>query len=75
MEDSEWLSKADKEKLDGLKKELSKLKVEHKGFAKRKNTITPDEREKWKLNAQRTNQIYIEIKDLRLKNILEAGKG
>jgi hypothetical protein len=28
----------------------------------------------WRANSTRTNQVYIEIKDLRLKNILEAGK-
>jgi hypothetical protein len=75
MEDSEWLSQEDKNKLDSLKRELAKLKAEHRKFAKNKGSITPEDKEKWKLNAQRTNQIYIEIKDLRFKNVMEAGKG
>lgn len=74
MEDSQWLDSEDKKKLEALKKELSLLKVEHKSFAKNKNSLTPQDREKWKLNAQRTNQVYIEIKELRFKNIMEAGK-
>lgn len=74
MEDSEWLSQEDKNKLESLKSELAKLKVEHKKFAKNKNSITPEDKEKWKLNAKRTNQIYIEIKELRFKNVMNAGK-
>lgn len=74
MEDSEWLSQEDKNKLESLKSELAKLKTEHKKFAKNKNALTPEDRDKWKLNAQRTNQIYIEIKDLRFKNVMNAGK-
>jgi hypothetical protein len=74
MEDSEWLSQADKNKLESLKNELAKLKIEHKKFAKNKATITQEDKEKWKLNAQRTNQIYIEIKNLRFKNVMNAGK-
>lgn len=74
MEDSEWLSQEDKNKLESLKSELSKLKVEHKKFAKNKDALTSADREKWKINAQRTNQIFIEIKDLRFKNVMNAGK-
>ncbi len=75
MEDGEWLSKADKEKMEALKKELADLKAEHKNFAKNKGGLTPADREKWRLNSQRTNEVYIEIKDLRFKNVMEAGKG
>ncbi len=74
MEDGEFLSKEDKVKMESLRHELAKLKVEHKNFAKAKNKLTPQDREAWKINSHKTNQIYIEIKDLRLKNILEAGK-
>jgi hypothetical protein len=74
MEDSANLSQEDKNKLESLKKELNKLKKEHKGFAAKKSALTVEEKDKWKLNGQRTNQIYIEIKDLRHKNILEAGR-
>lgn len=74
MEDSADLSPEDKNKLEALKKELVKLKREHKAFAAKKNGLTPEEKETWKLNAQRTNLVYIEIKDLRHKNILEAGR-
>jgi hypothetical protein len=74
MEDSEWLSQDDKNKLESLKSELAKLKTEHKKFAKNKNSITPEDKEKWKLNAKRTNQIYIEIKELRFQNVMNAGK-
>lgn len=74
MEDAKYLSPEDKKKIESLKKELNVLKAEHKSFAAKKNGLTNEEREKWRLNSQRTNQVYIEIKDLRLKNILEAGK-
>ena len=74
MEDGEWLSQDDKNKMDSLKRELGKLKTEHKKFAKAKNTITPEDKEKWRINSQRTNQIYIEIKELRFKNLMDAGK-
>ena len=74
MEDGEWLSPEDKRKMESLKKELAKLKAEHKNFAKNKGGLTPEDREKWRLNSQRTNEVYIEIKDLRFKNVLEAGK-
>lgn len=74
MEDSESLSPEDKQKLEALKRELSKLKSAHKKFAKNKDALTPEERDQWKLNAQRTNQVYIDIKDMRVKNILEAAR-
>lgn len=75
MEDGQWLSQEDKKKMEALKKELAALKAEHKSFAKNKGTISPEDREKWRLNSHRTNEIYVEIKDLRHKNIIEAGKG
>lgn len=75
MEDGQFLSQEDKKKMESLKKELSKLKAEHKEFASRKSGLTSEEKEKWRLNSQRTNQVYIEIKDLRFKNVIEAGKG
>lgn len=75
MEDGQFLSQEDKKKMESLKKELSKLKTEHKEFASRKSGLTSEEKEKWRLNSQRTNQVYIEIKDLRFKNVIEAGKG
>ncbi len=74
MEDARYLSDEDKKLMEDLKKELSLLKVEHKDFASRKSKLTPEDREKWRKNSTRTNEIYIAIKDLRLKNILEAGK-
>lgn len=74
MEDSANLSTEDKNKLEALKRELTKLKKEHKGFASKKSALTVEEKATWKVNGQRTNQIYIEIKDLRHKNILEAGR-
>lgn len=74
MEDGAHLNKEDKIKMESLKKELAALKEEHKAFAKNKNGLSPEEREKWRLNSHRTNQVYIEIKDLRFKNIMEAGK-
>lgn len=75
MEDGQFLSPEDKKKMEALKKELIVLKKEHKSFASRKNGLSPEDRENWRVNSQRTNQIYIEIKDLRFKNVLEAGKG
>lgn len=75
MEDGHWLSKEDKNKMEALKKELVTLKVEHKNFAKNKAALTAEQKEQWRLNSQRTNQVYIEIKDLRFKNVIEAGKG
>lgn len=75
MEDSAWLSREDKDKLEAFKRELVSLKREHKNFAKNKDKLTPEDREKWKLNAHRTNQVYVGIKDLRFKNIMEAGRG
>lgn len=74
MEDSESLSPEDKQKLEALKRELLSLKSEHKKFAKNKDGLSPEDREKWRLNAHRTNQVYIEIKELRVKNILEAAR-
>ncbi|WPU66639.1 hypothetical protein [Peredibacter starrii] len=74
MEDAKYLSKEDKAKMEALKKELEVLKAEHKDFAKNKGGLTPEQRETWRVNSQRTNQVHIEIKDLRHKNILEAGK-
>lgn len=74
MEDGIYLSKEDQDKLKALKMELETLKAEHKKFAKNKGGLTPEERELWRLNSTRTNQVYIEIKDLRFKNVTEAGK-
>ena len=74
MEDEQYLSKEDKKKLQDLKNELVTLKAEHKTFAKSKSSLTPEDRERWRLNSIRTNQVYVEIKDLRFKNVLEAGK-
>lgn len=74
MEDGRYLSQTDKEKLEALKAELVELKAEHKNFAKNKGGLTEADRERWRANSTRTNQVYIEIKDLRLKNIFEAGK-
>lgn len=75
MEDSAYLSPEDKQKLEDLKNELLQLKKEHKMFAAKKGGVTPEERERWKLNSHRTNQVFIEIKDLRFKNVMEASKG
>lgn len=75
MEDAQFLSPEDKNKMESLKQELSVLKKEHKEFAGRKGGLSPEEREAWRVNSQRTNQIYIEIKELRFKNVLEAGRG
>lgn len=74
MEDGRYLSQEDRQKLEDLKAELVTLKAEHKDFAKNKNGLTPEQRERWRVNSTRTNQVYIEIKDLRFKNIMEAGK-
>lgn len=74
MEDGVYLSKEDRAKLEALKKELVELKAEHKDFASRKSKISPEDRELWKKNSTRTSDVHIAIKDLRLKNILEAGK-
>lgn len=74
MEDGKYLNKEDRVKLQALKNELVTLKEEHKNFARNKNGLTTEDREKWRINSTRTNQVHIEIKDLRLKNILEAGK-
>lgn len=74
MEDGEWLSKEDKAKMEALKKELADLKAEHKNFARNKGGLTPEDRERWRQNSQRTNEVYVEIKDLRFKNVMEAGK-
>jgi hypothetical protein len=75
MEDAAYLSKEDKALMEGLKKELAELKAEHKNFAKNKGGLTPEQRERWRVNSQRTNEVYIAIKDLRHKNIIEAGRG
>lgn len=75
MEDAAYLSKEDKALMESLKKELADLKAEHKNFAKNKGGLTPEQRERWRVNSQRTNEVYIAIKDLRHKNILEAGRG
>lgn len=74
MEDGRWLSDEDRKHLESLKSELVKLKAEHKSFAKNKGGLSQEDREKWRVNSQRTNEVHIEIKDLRQKNILEAGK-
>lgn len=73
MEDGAGLGPEDKKKLNDLKDELAKLKLEHKAFAKNKGGLTPEDRERWRLNSLRTNEVYIEIKNLRHKNILDAG--
>lgn len=75
MEDGEWLGQEDKNKMDALKKELAELKKEHKAFAAKKGGVSPEERERWRANSTRMNEVYIGIKDLRFKNIMEAGKG
>ena len=75
MEDAAYLSKEDKALMEALKKELADLKAEHKNFAKNKGGLTPEQRERWRVNSQRTNEVYIAIKDLRHKNIIEAGRG
>ena len=75
MEDGAWLSQEDKNLMEALKKELAELKAEHKNFAKNKGTLSVEDRERWRQNSHRTNEIYIAIKDLRHKNVLEAGRG
>lgn len=75
VEDGYWLSPEDKKKMEALKLELIKLKAEHKEFAKNKGKLTPEERERWRQNSHRTNEAHIEMKDLRHKNIMEAGRG
>jgi len=74
MEDGYFLSDEDKAKMESLKNELKELKAEHKAFAANKGSLSPEQREKWRVNSQRTNQVYIEMKDLRHKNVLEAGR-
>lgn len=73
MEDTKYLSAEDKALMDSLQKELKDLKAEHKDFAKNKGKLTPEQREKWRLNSHRTNEVYVAIKDLRFKNVMEAG--
>jgi len=73
MEDSKYLSKEDKALMESLQEELKTLKAEHKEFAKNKGKLTPEQREKWRQNSHRTNEVYIAIKDLRFKNVMEAG--
>jgi hypothetical protein len=75
MEDGYWLSQEDKRRMEALQKELLELKAEHKNFAKNKGGLSPEDREKWRKNSHRTNEVYVEIKELRFKNVLEAGKG
>ncbi len=75
MEDSQFLGPEDKKTLEDLKQELITLKAEHKVFAANKGKISPEDREKWRQNSHRTNQVHILIKDLRFKNVIEAGKG
>ncbi len=75
MQDGEWLGPEDKLLMDSLKQELVTLKEEHKKFARNKGGLTPEDREKWRKNSQRTNEVFIAIKDLRHKNILEAARG
>ncbi|HXH73321.1 MAG TPA: hypothetical protein VNJ08_00030 [Bacteriovoracaceae bacterium] len=75
MEDGAWLSQEDKDKMEALKAELIALKKEHKAFAGKKGGVSTEERERWRANSTRMNEVYIEIKDLRFKNIMEAGKG
>lgn len=74
MEDGKYLNSEDKKKLNSLKVEMDNLKTEQDYFAKRKSGLSPEEKEKWRSISHRMNQISIEIKDLRHKNILEAGK-
>lgn len=74
MEDGQYLSKEDKAIMERLKKELAELKAEHKAFASSKSSISPEDREKWRQNSRRMDEVHIAIKDMRLKNILEAGK-
>lgn len=75
MEDGQYLSQEDKQRMEALKKELAELKAEHKNFAKNKKGLSAEDREKWRKNSHRTNEVYVEIKELRLKNVFEAGRG
>jgi hypothetical protein len=75
VEDGYWLSSEDKKKMEDLKKELIALKAEHKDFAKNKGGLSPEDRERWRINSKRTNEVHIEVKELRHKNIMEAGRG
>lgn len=74
MEDGKYLNKEDRKKLNSLIVEMDKLKKEQDYFAMRKSALTKEEKDSWKTISQRMNQISIEIKELRHKNILEAGK-
>jgi hypothetical protein len=74
MEDGIWLNHDDKIKLDKLKVELEVLKAEHKRFTLKKSSLSQEEKDKWKKNSQRTTEVSLEIKELRRKNILDAGK-
>ena len=74
MEDGVYLNSDDKKKLNALKVELDNLKTEQSYFTKRKNGLSVEDKEKWRAISIRINQISVEIKDLRQKNILEAGK-
>lgn len=74
MEDGLFLDQEDKDKMNSLLKELEALKAEHKMFASNKSKLTAEQREKWRLNSQRTNQVHIDIKEMRIKNILEGGR-
>jgi hypothetical protein len=74
MEDGAYLNSDDKKLLNALKVELDNLKTEQSYFTKRKNGLSSEDKEKWRAISIRINQISVEIKDLRQKNILEAGK-
>ena len=74
MEDGAYLNSDDKKQLNALKVELDNLKTEQSYFTKRKNGLSSEDKEKWRAISIRINQISVEIKDLRQKNILEAGK-
>jgi hypothetical protein len=75
MEDGVWLKPEDKKKLDDLLKEFEELKAAHLKFSKPQGPLSAEDKQKWKLNSQRTAQVSLEIKDLRHKNILEGAKG
>lgn len=74
MEDGKYLTTDDKKKLISLKTELENLKTQQDSFANRKSSLSAEEKESWRAISQRMNAISIEIKDLRHKNIIEAGK-
>ncbi len=74
MEDGKYLTTEDRAALDSYLRELEILKKEHRNFAKNKGSLTIEQREVWRVNSHRTNQVHIAIKELRHKNILEAGK-